>query len=168
MPLQNVNYTRVASPIGDFIVAARGDQLKGGWFDQQKYFPTISAEQGWQERQTPVLKEASKQLTAYFSGKLTQFDLPLALDGTDFQHAVWQALYAVPYGETTTYGDLARQIGRNKAFHAVGAAVGRNPLSIIVPCHRALGSDGSLTGYAGGLDKKRWLLDLEGPEKRLL
>lgn len=158
MKLKALSFLRVATPIGEFIVAAQGDALKGGWFVPQKYFPDMS---DWQEQKLPVLVEARRQLDAYFAGKLTVFDLPLALEGTDFQQKVWRALLEIPASETTTYGDLARRIGHGRAFHAVGAAVGRNPLSVIVPCHRALGSTGSLTGYAGGLDRKRWLLDHE-------
>lgn len=164
MKLRNLAFLRVATPLGEFMVAGNQEGLKGGWFVPQKYFPDMS---GWQEAELPLLVEARRQLQAYFADKRRVFDLPLALEGTEFQQRVWQALLAVPAGETTTYGDLARAIGSDRAFHAVGAAVGRNPLSIIVPCHRVLGSTGSLTGYAGGLDRKRWLLDHEGREASL-
>lgn len=102
------------------------------------------------------------QLQEYFSGQRTQFDLPLAMPGTEFQQQVWKALQTIDYGQTTSYQSLAHQIGRNKAIRAVGAANGRNPISIIVPCHRVIGSNGSLTGYAGGLERKAWLLAHEG------
>lgn len=110
-----------------------------------------------------MLKEAEHQLQAYFSGQRQDFDLPLDLSrGTDFQRGVWQALINLPFGSTTTYANLARQIGRPDAVRAVGAAIGRNPISVIVPCHRVLGTDGSLTGYAGGLERKIELLRIEG------
>lgn len=167
MPLTDVDYARVPTPIGVFVVAARDGAVKGGWFEGQKYFPAISADAGWREVETPVLAQARRELDAYFAGSATTFSVPLAPEGTEFQRAVWQALCAVPFGETTTYAALARALGRPAAFHPVGAAVGRNPMSLFVPCHRALGSNGSLTGYAGGLERKRWLLDHEGRERRL-
>ena len=108
-----------------------------------------------------VLTETARQLDLYFAGMLTAFDLPIDLRGTNFQVSVWQILLAIPYGETRSYGDIARQIGRPTAFRAVGAANGRNPLSIVAACHRVLGSDGRLTGFAGGLAAKRYLLALE-------
>lgn len=165
--MTNVDYLRIETPIGAFIVAARDGALQGGWFAGQKYFPEISAENNWREADTPVLRAAKRQLQAYFTGALTVFDLPLAPGGTAFQQQVWAALRGVPCGETTTYAALARTLGKPGAFHAVGAAVGRNPISIIIPCHRALGSDGSLTGYAGGLRRKQWLLDHERGERGL-
>lgn len=167
MQLTDVDYLRVNTPIGTFVVAARGDTIKGGWFDDQKYFPEISTARGWRSAETPVLRIARQQLDAYFDGRLTAFDLPLAPEGTEFQRAVWHALAAVPCGTTTTYAKLARALGKPRSFHPVGAAVGRNPISVIIPCHRALGSDGSLTGYAGGLTRKRWLLDHESRAGRL-
>ena len=157
----------VATPLGVFLVAERDGALKGGWFEGQKYFPRISPEADWRKADTALLREAGRQLAAYFAGELTRMALPLAPEGTAFQRQVWRALCDVRYGQTTTYAALARAIGRPGAFHPVGAAVGRNPMSLFVPCHRALGSDGSLTGYAGGLARKRWLLDHEGRERRL-
>ena len=110
-----------------------------------------------------MLQRAAAQLNEFFSGQRQSFDLPLDLtNGTAFQQAVWQALLAIPFGQTTSYGELARRIGRPKAVRALGAAVGRNPIGIIVPCHRVIGADGSLTGYAGGLDRKTALLRIEG------
>lgn len=109
----------------------------------------------------PVLLETERQLRAYFDGKLLVFDLPLAFRGTDFQKSVWSALLTIPFGETRTYGQIARQIGLPTASRAVGAANGRNPLSIVAPCHRVIGSTGALTGFAGGLAAKKLLLDLE-------
>lgn len=167
MTLENVEYTEVETPIGPFVVAARDAAIKGGWFVGQKYFPSISAAYGWHPADTPLLRRARAQLQAYFAGTLVYFELPLAPEGTAFQLRVWNALCAVPSGSTTTYAALAQAIGAPRSFHPVGAAVGRNPLSVIIPCHRALGSDGSLTGYAGGLDRKRWLLRHESREPEL-
>ena len=111
--------------------------------------------------ETPLLMAAARQLTAYFAGELRVFDLPLRLEGTAFQLQCWQALQTIPYGETISYGEQARRIGRPKAVRAVGGANHHNPISIVVPCHRVIGADGSLIGYGGGLDKKAWLLDHE-------
>lgn len=113
------------------------------------------------DEDNPVLDRAEQQLSEYFAGQLVSFDLPLDLRGTEFQVAAWQALAEVRFGETTSYQDQARRIGRPKAVRAVGAANGRNPIPIVLPCHRIVGANGSLTGYAGGLDIKRWLLDHE-------
>jgi O-6-methylguanine DNA methyltransferase len=110
----------------------------------------------------PTLERATEQLTAYFQKELTEFDLPLAATGTDFQLQVWQALRSVPYGQTASYRDLAIAIDNPKGVRAVGLANSKNPLAIIVPCHRVIGANGTLTGYAGGLDKKAWLLQHEG------
>jgi len=111
---------------------------------------------------TPVLKAAEHQLAEYFEGKRRKFDLPLNPSGTEFQKKVWAALGEIPYGETRSYGDIARAVGREKAFRAVGMANHNNPISIIIPCHRVIGADGSMTGYGGGLEIKRFLLRLEG------
>ena len=110
---------------------------------------------------TPLLTEAVRQLSAYFDGTLTDFDLPLHMTGTPFQLRCWQALRTIPYGETISYGEQARRIGSPRATRAVGGANHRNPISIVVPCHRVIGADGSLTGYGGGLGMKRWLLEHE-------
>ena len=109
----------------------------------------------------PVLVQAERELAEYFAGTRVSFSLPLDMRGTDFQKSVWQALLTIPFGETRSYGEIARQIGRPKAVRAVGAANGRNPLSIVAPCHRVIGSNGALTGFAGGLEAKAHLLDLE-------
>lgn len=154
--------SRLASPLGTLTLAASARGLAGAWFDQgQRDTPDTSA---WQEcPDQPVLRQAAQQLSDYFVGRRQSFELPLDLShGTAFQQAVWQALLAIPFGETTSYGELARRIGRPTAVRALGAAVGSNPVSIIVPCHRVIGSDGSLTGYAGGLDRKIALLKREG------
>ena len=111
--------------------------------------------------ETPLLREAKEQLIEYFAGKRRVFDLPISLSGTDFELSCWEALRAIPYAKTQSYADIARAIGRPRAFRAVGGANHRNPIAIIVPCHRVVGSDGSLVGFGGGLDVKKFLLDLE-------
>ena len=151
---------RYLSPLGPMIVAATGSGLAGVWFEGQRHLPDHS---GWPHAPGhPVLATAVQQLSDYFAGRRTRFDLPLDLQGgTAFQQSVWQALLAIPSGTTTSYGDLSQRVGRPTAVRAVAAAIGRNPVSIVVPCHRVLGRDGSLTGYAGGLERKSALLDLE-------
>jgi len=154
-------YLRIDTMLGGMILAVSDAGLCGAWFDGQKHWPEM---RDWREsRNDVVLREAAKQLGAYFSGELQAFDLPLDDSrGTPFQREVWAALREVRFGRTTSYGAIARTIGKAAAVRAVGAAVGRNPLSVIVPCHRVLGADGSLTGYAGGVERKRALLQLEG------
>lgn len=149
------------SPLGPMIVAATGKGLAGVWFAGQRHLPDMT---GWRDDPAhPVLRQVIAQLGEYYAGRRTSFDMPLDLQGgTSFQQSVWHALLAIPAGETTSYGDLSQRIGKPAAVRAVGAAVGRNPVSVIVPCHRVLGSDGSLTGYAGGLERKSALLKLEG------
>ena len=153
--------TAFLSPLGPVTVAATEKGLAGVWFNGQRHLPDFAP---WPLAPThPVLVETVAQLQAYFAGTRVDFDLPLDLhSGTAFQQAVWQALLAIAPGTTTSYGTLSASIGKPKAVRALGAAVGRNPISIIVPCHRVLGGDGSLTGYAGGLDRKVALLKLEG------
>ena len=152
---------RYESPLGAMIVAATDRGLAGLWFEGQRHLPDCT---GWPRApQHPLLLEAMAQLGDYFAGRRTRFDLPLDLQGgTAFQQSVWHALLAIPAGGTTSYGDLSQRVGRPAAVRAVGAAVGRNPLSIVVPCHRVVGSNGALTGYAGGLERKSALLVLEG------
>jgi methylated-DNA-[protein]-cysteine S-methyltransferase len=157
-------YTECQSIQGNLYLAMTERGLAGMWFTNQRHLPDIS---NWQRcedvAELPLIKEATAQLHAYFAGKLQQFDLPLDLSaGTAFQQAVWQALLAIPFGKTTSYGALSSCIGKPLAVRAVGTAIGRNPISIIVPCHRVVGADGSLTGYAGGLDRKLAFLTLEG------
>ena len=135
------------TPVGPVTVVADGDLLVGLFMEARP--PTGTA---------AVLDAAAEQLAAYFNGDLIDFDLPVAPSGTPFQQRVWDELRTIPFGETVTYRDLAVRIGRPSACRAVGAANGRNPISIIVPCHRVVGSDGSLTGYGGGIERKRWLL----------
>ncbi|MDO8278448.1 MAG: methylated-DNA--[protein]-cysteine S-methyltransferase [Burkholderiaceae bacterium] len=153
--------TRYASPLGPMIVAATDQGLAGVWFEDQRHLPDHAA---WPEAPAhPMLLQAAAQLADYFGGRRSRFDLPLDLQGgTQFQQSVWQALQRIPCGKTASYAQLSRDVGRPAAVRAVGAAVGRNPISVIVPCHRVLGSDGALTGYAGGLPRKTALLALEG------
>jgi len=148
------------SPLGPMTLAASSHGLCGVWFDGQKHEPDISA---WaHDPAHPVLVQTQAQLAAYFAKQRTVFDLPLDLSGgTAFQQAVWRALLDIGPGATATYGDLARRLARPLAARAVAAAIGRNPVSIVVPCHRVLGAGGALTGYAGGLDRKAALLLLE-------
>lgn len=157
--------TRFQSPLGTMIVAATRQGLAGVWFEGQRHLPPQLSEPAvWPTQPDhPVLKKTIQQLTEYFAGRRTGFDVPLDLAcGTAFQQSVWQALLAIPQGGTASYGEVSVRIGQPAAVRAVGAAVGRNPVSIIVPCHRVLGANGSLTGYAGGLDRKTALLRLEG------
>lgn len=158
---KHTQVTQFTSPLGTILLAACNNQLVGIWFDNQAHLPDLSSYSP--DEGQPVLQQAKQQLQDYFAGQRQQFDLPLNLTtGTAFQQAVWQALLAIPFGATCSYGQLASRIGKPSAVRAVGAAVGRNPLTIIVPCHRVIGTKGSLTGYAGGLDRKTALLQLEG------
>ena len=156
--------TRTATPQGDVRLAATARGLVGLWFDGQRHLPArLDGPHAWPTDDAhPVLRAAAGQIQEYLNGTRTRFDLPLDLSGgTPFQQAVWRALLAIPRGGTTSYGALARLLGNPAAVRAVGAAVGRNPISVAVPCHRVLGSGGALTGYAGGLERKTALLRLE-------
>lgn len=154
-------YDTYESPIGGMLLAATNDGLAGVYFDRQKHHPAKGRD--WERSPAnPHLKRAKAQLAEYFAGKRKKFVLALDPAGTDFQKAVWQAISGVQFGETITYGELARRAGVPGSARAAGAATGRNPIGIIVPCHRIMGANGSLTGYAGGLAKKRALLALEG------
>jgi methylated-DNA-[protein]-cysteine S-methyltransferase len=152
-----VYHCRLRTRLGEIVLTSDGKALTGLYFEGQKHAPEVGSQWRLDERAAPFSR-AREQLEAYADGRLRAFDLPLALAGTPFRQRVWEALRLVPYGETISYLALARRIGAPKAVRAVGAAVGRNPVSVIVPCHRIVGSDGSLTGYAGGLERKRWLL----------
>jgi methylated-DNA-[protein]-cysteine S-methyltransferase len=151
-------YREVDSPLGGILITGRGDAVTGVSFQNhsraRETGPTWIKDDGHLER-------ACQQLAEYLEGGRTTFDVPLRLDGSPFQLAVWRALLGVPYGETTSYGVIAHRIGHPRAARAVGAANGRNPISIIVPCHRVIGADSSLTGYGWGIDRKAWLLDHE-------
>ncbi len=153
------------SPIGDILLAADHIGLTGLWFEGQKYF-ALYLDKEHQEKELPILEQAKKWLDIYFSGKEPDFKVPLHFIGTDFQKEVWEILSSIPYGQTTTYGEIAKQLAAKKGLahmsaQAVGGAVGRNEISIIIPCHRVVGTNGSLTGYAGGIVKKVKLLTLE-------
>lgn len=153
------------SPIGNILLAADNIGLTGLWFEGQKYF-ALHLDIEHQEKDLPVFTEAKRWLDIYFSGKEPDFTIPLHYKGTDFQKDVWEILCSIPYGKTMTYGEIARQIASKRGLkrmsaQAVGGAVGHNPISIIVPCHRVIGANGTLTGYAGGIDKKVKLLTLE-------
>lgn len=152
-----------ASPLGPMLMAASARGLAGLWFEGEKHWPAQAHQ--WAPRpQLAVFSQAARQLDGYFAGRLRAFELPLDLSrGTAFQQRVWQALLSIPFGQTVTYGTLATALASPQAMRAVGAASGRNPVSIVVPCHRVLGADGTLTGYAGGLARKRALLLLEAP-----
>jgi methylated-DNA-[protein]-cysteine S-methyltransferase len=162
--MKNCSTHAVNSPLGWITLAASEKGLCGLWFENQKHGPSLTMIQSWHiDPSNPFLQQAQMQLLAYFSGQHTVFSVPLDLSvGTPFQQSVWQALLTIPSASSQSYGHLARQLNNPKAVRAVGAAVGRNPVSIIVPCHRILGSGGQLTGYAGGLWRKQSLLKLEG------
>lgn len=155
-----MNLTRYESPLGSILLAADQTGLTGLWFVGQKYFPSFS-DGDFFENETPVLTEAKHWLSLYFSGKEPDFLPSLHPQGSSFRQAVWNVLLTIPRGQTMTYGEIARRLNVRSA-QAVGGAAGHNPISILIPCHRVVGSDGSLTGYAGGLARKEWLLHLEG------
>jgi methylated-DNA-[protein]-cysteine S-methyltransferase len=155
----------VPSPLGEILLIGEGGRLCGLY---------MKLESGWLPRTQlglrddaalPVVRE---QLAQYFDGARREFDLPLQLEGTEFQRRAWEALLEIPYGETRSYGEQARRIGLPDAARAVGAANGQNPVSIIVPCHRVIGANGALTGYGGGIERKRWLLAHEAQQRRLI
>jgi len=148
----------VESPVGRLLIAGDGDGLRSIAFEREGH--RCTPESDW-VHDDGLLEDPTAQLEAYFAGQLVSFDLDLAPTGTEFQIAVWKAVEAIPYGETVSYGEIATRIGRPAAVRAVGAANGANPLPIVIPCHRVIGRDGSLTGYGGGLDRKATLLELE-------
>ena len=157
------DYGLMTSPLGEIVLRAEDDSLTGVFFLGQRYFPSTArppfAPAG---SSTPVIREAGQQLEAFLCGQRRAFDLPLRFNGSAFQQRVWRQLIAIPFGCVTSYGAVARRLGLGTAHaRAVGAATGRNPISIIVPCHRVLSGSGNLTGYAGGLERKQWLLALE-------
>ena len=145
-------YSKLDSPIGELLLTSDGAALT------RLYLRPAEARTAQWKRDDAMLKNAREQLRAYFDGELKQFDLPLKMGGSGFQQTVWDALCEIPYGETTSYGEIARRIGQPTAPRAVGLANGQNPIAIIVPCHRVIGANGALTGYGGGLPRKKWLL----------
>ncbi|BAQ76766.1 MULTISPECIES: methylated-DNA--[protein]-cysteine S-methyltransferase [Pseudomonas] len=153
----------MASPVGQLTLVARGSKLAAIlWEHERQNRVRLGPLQ--EAADHPLLRETERQLQEYFAGSRERFELELDFAGTEFQCQVWQALLTIPFGETRSYGQIARQIGHPKAVRAVGAANGRNPISIVAPCHRVIGASGSLTGFAGGLQAKRYLLALEGEE----
>ena len=161
--MQYISHYR--SPIGNILLAADEIGLTGLWFVGQKYF-ALYLDKEHEEREIPIFEKVKQWLDVYFSGREPDFTVPLHFTGTDFQNEVWKILCTIPYGQTMTYGEIAKQIAARKGLprmsaQAVGGAVGHNEISIIVPCHRVVGANGSLTGYAGGIDKKIKLLQLE-------
>jgi methylated-DNA-[protein]-cysteine S-methyltransferase len=158
-------YTTLESPIGRLLLAGDGNALER--LDMQEGRRPVAIGQEWR-RDDSAFASVSSQLSEYFGGRRERFDVPLALRGNAFELRVWDALLEIPYGETVSYGEIARRIGDPGAARAVGLANGRNPVALIVPCHRVIGADGSLTGYGGGLERKRFLLDLEAGVSSLL
>ena len=157
--MNNTRYRIIESPVGFVTIAGDdNDTITGVRMEDQAHPP--AGLEDWEPADT-AFQGTVDQLNAYFAGELTEFDVNLRLEGTEFQRRVWAGLVEIPYGETISYGELATRIGQPTASRAVGLANGRNPVSIIVPCHRVIGSTGALTGYGGGLDRKRTLLDLE-------
>jgi methylated-DNA-[protein]-cysteine S-methyltransferase len=154
-------HVTIGSPVGPLTLVAAGGRLAGLYMDAQRHAPGQERLGRAGDPAAAPFAAAASQLAAYFAGQLTSFELPLEPEGTPFQQRVWMALCDIRYGQTVSYGGLATAIGKPAASRAVGLANGKNPISIVVPCHRVIGSDGSLTGYGGGLDRKRFLLDLE-------
>ncbi len=157
--------THYDSPLGNILLAADAVGLTGLWFAGQKYY-AFSLNASWEEKELPILADAKRWLDIYFSGREPDFTPPLHVTGTDFQNAVWEILCTIPYGQTMTYGQIAKLLANRRGLahmsaQAVGGAVGHNPISILIPCHRVVGTNGSLTGYAGGIGKKLALLQLE-------
>lgn len=163
--MSRIYYTTMESPVGTLRLVAEELGLRMVWFVRGRQNEKPRAE--WKE-DAAFFADVKRQLSAYFAGELQEFEIPLLMLGTEFQKRVWKALLAIPYGETMSYGQLAKKIGEPKAVRAVGAANGQNPIPIIVPCHRVIGSDGSLTGFGGGLENKKKLLELESRQRRLL
>ncbi|MDR3231125.1 MAG: methylated-DNA--[protein]-cysteine S-methyltransferase [Synergistaceae bacterium] len=168
--MTDYGYVRLSTPLGSMVLASDGSALCGAWFVGQKYFPVM---EGWREGEDRVLEKAASELERYFSGELRRFTVSLRPRGTDFQRRVWAGIAEIAYGHTARYGELAARL--NSAPRAAGAATGRNPVSVFIPCHRVVGhgaatgaplSERALTGYAGGLDRKKALLNLEGVEVR--
>lgn len=163
-------YRWINSPLGRICIVADRNALKGLYFEEQKYFPShllpvdseLTSSRAVDARE--MLFRAAEQINGYFCGARSSFDLPLHWDGTPFQRVVWSSLMDIPFGQTVSYQDIAEKMNMPKATRAVGSAIGRNPISLICPCHRVIASNGNLTGYAGGIDRKRWLLDHEQTE----
>lgn len=163
--MSNLQLT-IESPVGPLLLTATEDGLTGVWFREHRHGPETSGGSLYAAASTgraaQTLRSAAQQLDEYFNGRRRQFSLPLAASGSDFQLRVWHALSSIPFGTAISYAQLAERVGNPKAVRAVGGANARNPLSIVVPCHRVIGAGGALTGFGGGVDRKRWLLEHEG------
>jgi methylated-DNA-[protein]-cysteine S-methyltransferase len=157
-------HTTIDSPIGELTLVASDGVLSGIYFRGHWHMP---ASEVFGVRSGRGFEQAQRQLGEYFAGERTEFELTTTIDGEEFQRRVWELIDRIPHGQTTTYGEMAYELGDPALAREVGAAVGRNPLSIVVPCHRVVGKDGKLTGYAGGLERKRFLLELEGAGERV-
>lgn len=157
-----MKFTRMQSAVGELVIAADDEALRFVLFQAGKMAAPAKPE--WEQSNSGIVKETAHQLDAYFAGKLRDFDLPVRPQGTEFQERVWAELRGIPYGTTISYGELAKRVGNPAASRAVGLANGRNPIPIIVPCHRVIGSSGKLTGYGGGIAVKEHLLELEAPQ----
>lgn len=162
MMKDTIYYTELRSPLGELLLLSDGESLAGLYYADHRRGPAPSAD--WRRDKAPF-KQVADELAAYFAGESCEFDIRLAPRGSDFQRAVWNELRRIPPGATLTYAELASRLGRPKAVRAAGAANARNPISIIVPCHRVVGANGALTGYAGGLQRKEWLLTHEAALK---
>ena len=154
-----MNYAYLESPIGPLLIAGDREAVRGIWFPRDG--KSVAPQAGWQASVSGPVGETIRQLREYFAGRRRAFDLPLAPEGTPFRRAVWRVLREIPFGETISYGELARRVGNPKASRAVGSANGANPLPIVIPCHRVIAGDGSLGGFGGGLPAKQALLALE-------
>jgi len=158
--------TSIDSPVGKLTLTLEDGELTGLHMHEQRHFPALAPTQASADTAAAAAAPFVEQLQAYFAGEREDFDMPLGLHGTPFQRRVWAALQEIPYGETISYGELARWVGSPGASRAVGSANGRNPVAIVVPCHRVIAADGGLGGYGGGLDRKTWLLEHEGAWSR--
>jgi len=159
-----LRYTSVDSPIGELLLIGDDHALHGLYMQEGRKPMRIAS--SWKPSRAPFAS-VQRQLSEYFAGQRIAFDVPLGMNGNPFERRVWQALLEIPYGETVSYGEIARRVGQPSAARAVGLANGRNPIAVIVPCHRVIGADGSLTGYGGGLERKRLLLELENGQSRM-
>lgn len=163
---ETLTTAQMNSPVGELVIVASDAGLRAILWPSERDGRVTFAEPT-AKGEHPIIEQTISQLEEYLAGERKDFDLPLDLVGTDFQKEVWAGLAKIPYGETQSYGELANELNKPGAARAVGAATGRNPISIVVPCHRLVGSSGKLTGFAGGIDTKRWLLDHESPERAM-
>jgi methylated-DNA-[protein]-cysteine S-methyltransferase len=160
------SYNTIKTPMGDLMLVADASELIGLYFVGCDHIP-VEQNQWKRDPRHPILRQTREQIHEYFAGKRTSFSLPLRFAGTDFQDRVWRQIALIPYGKTISYAELAQKAGKPRAIRAAGTNTGRNPLSIVIPCHRVVGKNGGFGGYAGGLDRKRYLLELENPAGKL-